>query len=182
MRSNALLALAILLALLSSSCETTQPLVADQQALELVIDPSGSVVFYQGHPGEHRSVRSANPVADGAWHHVAVAHDPERGWTRLSVDGEAADSLYSPVPIRADTPDRVALGRRPVPDGVLFDGEMDELRLWAVARTHESIRNTMARPLPQPQLGPSALRAGRNKARGIRIHAAPPVPAPQQRV
>jgi hypothetical protein len=124
---------------------------------ELVIDPVGRLVFFQGRDGRHRSLRGPQAVADGGWHHVAVTHDPDHGWTRLLVDGAAVDSLYGFDMHGIARPGRVVLGsrveRRP-DDGVLdFAGEMDEFRVWAASRTSRNVRDGMSRPMAQPPGG-----------------------------
>ncbi|MFT5143824.1 MAG: hypothetical protein ACI80V_002311 [Rhodothermales bacterium] len=124
-------------------------------SMELVIDHAGHVVFYQGMAGDHRALRSQQPVADGAWHHVAITHDPERAWGHLVVDGTAQDSLSHVTRLASDRPGSLVLGGRVGPNGPVsgFEGELDEVRIWTLARTTEMIASTMYRELPQPAAG-----------------------------
>ena len=122
-------------------------------ALELVTDDSGHLIFYQGMPGEHRSLRSSLPVADGTWRHVAVTHDPERSWAHLFVDGVAQDSLFHVTPLRGTPPEQLVLGGRPGSPRALLDGALDEVRIWGLARTPAMVRSTMFRELQQPAAG-----------------------------
>jgi hypothetical protein len=122
--------------------------------LELLIDAGGEAVFYQGQPGDHRAIRSGEPIADGTWHHLAVLHDPARGWTRMLVDGMSVDSVYAALPVSAPRPSRLALGQRlneaAAPSIAV---EIDQLRFWALAREPSAVLNGMRRPLPEPLWG-----------------------------
>lgn len=121
--------------------------------LELIVDAAGRMRYYRGQPGQHTSMATPAPVADGQWHHVALTHEPEAGWTRLFLDGVAADSLYSltPPPIVQRT--ALALGARlPAPNTSAeimpgYTGLLDELRIWPRARRLAEIRRMMHEPL-----------------------------------
>lgn len=126
-------------------------------AIELVVDERGHLVFYQGMPGDHRALRSLEPVAQGTWHHVAMTHDPERGWARLLVDGIAQDSVRHVTPLQRGIAPGLALAARPGDEQARFSGEIDELRVWAVARTPSMVRSTLFRQLPQPAVGATFL-------------------------
>lgn len=120
--------------------------------LELVVDVDGRLRFFRGQPGQHESMATETPVADGQWHHVALRHDANQGWTHFFLDGMAEDSLYSAVPpsIRLDTP--VALGGRlssrdaeaAVARG--YTGLLDELRFWPQSRSQDELVRTMREP------------------------------------
>lgn len=122
--------------------------------LEFVVDASGRLLFYRGQPGQHQSMTTGRPVADGQWHHISLTNDPETSWTRLFVDGTAVDSLYSmdPLTITLNTP--VALGSRlPHDDEEMtatekpYTGLLDEMRFWANVRSASELRTTMRQPL-----------------------------------
>ncbi len=42
-------------------------------------------------------VRSAAPISDGRWHHVAISRDAKRGAVRLWVDGKLSDRATGPI-------------------------------------------------------------------------------------
>ena len=121
--------------------------------LELIVDASGRLRYYRGRPEQHTSMATPGPVADGQWHHVALTHEPEAGWTRLFLDGVAADSLYSPTPPAIMQRSALALGARlPSPNASSesmggYTGLLDELRLWPRARRLGELRRTMRQPL-----------------------------------
>jgi hypothetical protein len=124
--------------------------------LELVVGPGGRLRYYRGRPGRHESMATPRPVADGAWHHVAVTNDPQTGRAHLLLDGEAVDSLRGTVPLESRA-DVVGLGGRvPAPraEGEAaaqpggFTGELDEVHFWPQARRTEDVRRTMRQPRP----------------------------------
>ena len=121
--------------------------------LELVVDARGRLVFYRGRPGQHQSLHSGSPVADGQWHHVALVNDPFAGWTRLLVDGREADSLRVDESAGTLNTMSLVLAGRPARSGSetgrTFSGLVDELRMWDLARSPVSIRRTMRVPLAE---------------------------------
>jgi hypothetical protein len=120
--------------------------------LELMVDVAGRLRYYRSQAEQHVSMATTAPVADGQWHHVALTHNPDAGWTRLFLDGLAADSLYSPVPAAGAARSGLALGARvpsrdtpPYTRG--YTGLLDELRIWPQVRPPSEIRRTMRQPL-----------------------------------
>lgn len=125
--------------------------------LEVMVDARGRIVFYRGRPGLHEALASPTPIADGRWHHVAVAHDPAAGWTRLYVDGLAADSLRSTEAAGSFNTMSLVVGGRPVRPGEerlrAFSGYLDELRLWPRALGVADLRAAMRTELEQAPRG-----------------------------
>ena len=121
---------------------------------EWSVDARGRLVVYRGAPGRHVAMATAEPVADGRWHHVALVHNPGTGWTRLYLDGTAADSLRNAA-AAGGAP--VALGGRAAARGGTaaspYTGLLDELRLWDRARSRDEIRTTLRRRLDEPVEG-----------------------------
>lgn len=115
--------------------------------LDLVVAPDGRLRSYCGQPGRHTSLVTERPVADGRWHHVAVAYDAGRRLLRLIHDGVAVDSVQNvSLPGGYLQPDVAVGGHLPgrrSPSGSRFSGRLDELRFWGVARTTREVRRTM---------------------------------------
>jgi len=115
--------------------------------LEVVVDGSGRLRVYTGRPNEHHLLLAQSPIADGAWHHVAVVHDPDGRGLRLYVDGRPVDSLTEVSVASPLRPTRMAvggrLGTRPSPAPPSFEGTLDEIGVWSVARTSAEIRHSM---------------------------------------
>lgn len=121
--------------------------------LELVVDAGGHLRYFRGQGERHISMASDAPVADGRWHHAAVAHDPEARWSYLYLDGMVVDSLYSPMAESSTSVAGLALGHRlplsgkDVASDGRFVGEIDELRIWPHTRSSTLIRESMHLPI-----------------------------------
>jgi hypothetical protein len=119
---------------------------------EWIIDARGRLVVYRGEPGRHLGMRTRTPVADGRWHHVAVTQDPARGWARLYLDGDVADSLRITASGLSNNALPFVVGGRRTRDesarrGRPFTGRLDELRFWSTARSPSELRYAMRLPL-----------------------------------
>ncbi len=114
--------------------------------LELVLDEAGFLRVYRGRPGLHQALITPHPIADGSWHHVTLTYDPVSGWSRLYLDGQRVDSLFSPEHTPIDPPEALVLGGRPASSitSVGFEGYVDVLvldrRVWSPAQIRRRFR------------------------------------------
>lgn len=101
-------------------------------------------------------VVSPDPIELRQWHHVAGVVSTN-GW-RLYINGVLAmTNDYREPMLENGVPQRGRLGRH-LHDGLApFQGEMDEVRLWRVARTPEQIRENVERRLTGNEDGLVAL-------------------------
>lgn len=89
--------------------------------------------------GQYLDFTGKTPINDGEWHHVALSYDGEN-WA-IYVDG-TADGTNGGDPNTTDQ--NLKIGNLPEPhNGEYFDGTMDELRVWNVARTADEIVASM---------------------------------------
>jgi uncharacterized repeat protein (TIGR01451 family) len=88
----------------------------------------------------------AAPLADGAWHHLALVSDA--GAVTVLVDGGAAGVLAGGFDDAAG--DQVELGKG-------FLGAIDEVRLWTTARTPAELAADARRPVKPDAAGLAAL-------------------------
>jgi hypothetical protein len=88
-------------------------------------------------------VSGVTPLNNGVWHHVAAVYDPLAiPNTNLYVDGVLDVSGNITIPVNTLQVINVKLGERC--DGInRFNGTMDEVRIWNVARTATQIQNNM---------------------------------------
>ena len=118
--------------------------------LEAVVARQGRLMVYRGRPGQHQAMTTTRAVADGEWHHVAVVHEPNAGWTRLYLDGEPQDSLFAPSLPAIPTGEVAAIGGRSTDRAGATGGcplAMDELRFWSRTLLPSHIRTGMRTPL-----------------------------------
>ncbi|MCI0395709.1 MAG: FG-GAP-like repeat-containing protein, partial [Chloroflexi bacterium] len=92
-------------------------------------------------PSAHDLLATSN-VADGQWHHLAATYDG--AWKRIFVDGveENAAPMFGPVNV---TTAPLAIGENLQAPGRFFNGVIDDVRLWNIARTPAQIQTDMNR-------------------------------------
>lgn len=141
--------------------------------LELVIDGSGAIRYYRNVSGEHVSMGSTVPVADGVWHHVAVSRDVETAWTRLFVDGAVTDSLFDPAVGHLHGRPALAVGSRVIPGARPYVGDIDEIRLWSRVKTATEIQYGMWQKIPAQTSHVSVLSFDSEPGRGSFLQSTP---------
>jgi hypothetical protein len=87
----------------------------------------------------------------GEWHHLAAVHDGDQNQDRVYLDG-ALVGTSSMDPLRV-TRTKLILGKHANYDAYFFEGLMDEVRIWNIARSEEQIRQTLWDNLSQPVPG-----------------------------
>lgn len=137
----------------------------------------GKLSFYLN--GVTSSWLSGNAnVSDGNWHHVAVTYD--NSTIKLYVDG-VPDASFSATGAASTGTSQVYIGFRPLSANSFryFQGKMDEVRFWSVARSQCEIQTFMNCEIPAPETGLSAnyhfnqgIAAGSNSSVTILIDAA----------
>ncbi|NRB49174.1 MAG: LamG domain-containing protein [Saprospiraceae bacterium] len=99
--------------------------------------------------GQYLDFTGKTTINDGEWHHVAMSYDGEN-WA-IYVDGKA-DGANGADPKTTDQ--NLKIGNLPEPhNGEYFDGTMDELRVWNVARTADEIVASMNTELTGKEAG-----------------------------
>jgi hypothetical protein len=112
------------------------------------IDGSGKVFMSTNLPPYDNTVepKSTTTISDGRWHHVAFTYDYQQatseGVLKVYVDGNLENTSI-PVPYRTEADDLdMFIGRQTQPRDY-FQGEMDDVRVWNVARSAFQIRAGM---------------------------------------
>ncbi|MBC8228746.1 right-handed parallel beta-helix repeat-containing protein [bacterium] len=86
-------------------------------------------------------------IERGIWNHIAVTLDND-GTVKAYFNGSLIDTDFRVVPINITG--ILNIGRAPF-GAYYFDGLIDELRIWNVARTQEEIQGNMDKPLENPK-------------------------------
>lgn len=122
---------------------------------ELSIDADGSVKWAFANTDPGWSWHDTNAVlAVGQWAHVAVTYD--NGVVSTFVNGQLID-VYQGSGVIGDayiTLDELRIGGRSNnPSGQYFEGAIDEVRIWNVARTQSEILSTINSSLAGTETG-----------------------------
>jgi hypothetical protein len=99
----------------------------------------GMFVYANGVLSCSLSVRIPSPdnaLGIGAWQHVACTYD--RQTVRVYVDGTERANGAATAALGSGTTDGLRLGSNS-PSGDIFDGLIDDVRIWSVARTAQDI-------------------------------------------
>ena len=105
-------------------------------------------------PSLNHPVVGTTPIGTGTWHHVAATYDGTT-W-KLYLDGLQQASLTVGQPLGSASTVAVALASAltsaNAPSG-FFDGAVDEVRVWNVARTQTQIQTDINSQITSPQSG-----------------------------
>ncbi|MEM1324795.1 MAG: LamG-like jellyroll fold domain-containing protein [Bacteroidota bacterium] len=106
--------------------------------MEMIEDVSG---------GNRGTLEGITDIADGVWHHITVSR--EAGILRIYVDGnfEASRTLTTNINNSAE----LKISGNACTNH--FEGEIDEVRIWSIARTATEIDTYKNASLPVPQTG-----------------------------
>ncbi len=129
-------------------------ITTNQQNYLLQVSPTGILQFTYSHASNPNDwIQTTETYGDGSWHHVAGVIDTTVGQViQLYVDGELKAS--SPVlnePMLTTT-NPVAIGAR-LDSGNTYQGKMDEVRVWSIARSQTEIQDNMNLTLSGSETG-----------------------------
>ena len=102
---------------------------------------NGIINFNIGNGSWHEINTPANSVAVNSWHHVAATYDGTA--MKIYVDGELAAQTNIILTIANANNSNLLLGESPGFPGRVFNGKIDEVRIWNVSRTQLQIQSTM---------------------------------------
>ena len=108
----------------------------------ILIREYGQISFYSEAFGEDYQL-FGNGVKLGVWHHVAAVLDRPNRRVALYLDGELIAEDTDWEDHSASTYAPVEVGMMTYNSTFFFAGEIDEFRVWNVARTQEQIRASM---------------------------------------
>jgi hypothetical protein len=110
-------------------------------------DPTGNSAYGSfGVDGVAQVHADASAIRDNAWHHLAIVLDDPADETRLYIDGLLASTGIQTAPIPV-TDFSFYIANAPGHDRRTFEGDIDEVRLWNLARSGTEILNAMSADL-----------------------------------
>ncbi len=98
------------------------------------------------------TVRDPIKITDSNWHHVAAVRDSSANTLRLYVDGMLRNSTAIATVANVNNESPLGIGDMPG-YGIPFEGSMDDVRFWNVARTASQIGEYMHAPLTGAESG-----------------------------
>jgi len=102
-------------------------------------------VFFDQYPESYQYITSNTALTLGEWSHIAYVQD---GMNRyLYINGQLDISDSAAETYTGNPPNQVLIGDRPSYFEEYFAGDMDEFRIWNVARTATEINETMFSPI-----------------------------------
>jgi hypothetical protein len=108
---------------------------------------NGIINFNIGNGSWHEINTHANSVQLNNWQHVAATYDGTL--MKVYVDGEVSVQSNLVFTIGNATNSNLLIGDSPGFPGRVFDGKIDEVRIWNVARNQLQIQSTMNTVLTQ---------------------------------
>jgi hypothetical protein len=117
-------------------------------------------------PGANHPLTGTTTLSNNTWYHVAVTYNASI--LRLYIDGNSEASLTVNRPAQSASIQPVSIGSALNSTNVasgFFQGKIDEVRIWNIARTQASIQATINMQLSSVQTGMVA-RWGLNEACG----------------
>ena len=106
-------------------------------------------------PGLNHPVIGATTIVNGTWHHAAVTYDGT-AW-HLYLDGNLEATLAVGQPCQSQSIQPAALASSIRSNGTtaqgFFDGALDEVRIWNVARTQAAIQGAANARITTPDTG-----------------------------
>ena len=109
---------------------------------------NGIINFNIGNGSWHEINSPANSIQLNSWQHVATTYDGNT--MKIYIDGELiAQSNIPGLTIGNAVNSNLLVGESPGFPGRVFNGKIDEVRIWNVARTQSQIQETMSTILTQ---------------------------------
>ena len=102
---------------------------------------NGIINFNIGNGSWHEINTPANSVQLNQWQHIATTYDGTS--MKIYVDGELVTQSTMTFTIGNANNSNLFVGESPGFPGRVFNGKIDEVRIWNVARTQSQIQSTM---------------------------------------
>ena len=103
---------------------------------------NGIINFNLGNGSWHEINSPANSIQLNSWHHVATTYDGSA--MKIFIDGElSAQTNIAGLTIGNAVNSNLFVGESPAFPGRVFNGKIDEVRIWNAARTQSQIQSTM---------------------------------------
>lgn len=102
---------------------------------------NGIINFNIGNGSWHEISTPENSVQLNRWHHVAAVYDGSA--MKIFIDGDLAAQSNGVFTIGNANNSNLLVGESPGFPGRVFNGKIDEVRIWNIARSQSQIQNTL---------------------------------------
>ncbi|MBF0339599.1 MAG: PD40 domain-containing protein [Magnetococcales bacterium] len=112
-------------------------------------------MFQKGGESDNAKLTGTTVMTPGVWYHVAATYEIHSGGTslfKLYVNGVLESSKSWATTFSTKTPTGIFVGR-PHSFARMFNGQIDELRLWNTVRTQSEISTNSSKRLPSTTSG-----------------------------
>jgi len=137
--------------------DNRDPSCCSNRSYTLWLNRSGSLHLASApSDAEQRTADSPRLINLNAWHHIVGIIDAQNGVMKIFIDDSEVDSREIEGDIRVShLPLRIGWTHEEDPSYAPFAGQIDEVRIWNVARTQEEIRADINQPIENPELLPN---------------------------
>lgn len=106
--------------------------------------------FWESADDTDHFISSPDSITDLDFHHIAAVLDTDANLFHLYIDGALSKSRSTMGDSPGSNEQPLLIGARQYPSGInkFFEGEMDEIRIWNVARTEDQINERQFGILP----------------------------------
>jgi len=108
--------------------------------------PEWHLAFHIAAMGSWKWFDGGGPLEKDIWYHCAVVYDARLSQVRTYLNGQL-QRIYHADGLIARRIARIKLGSRTLGGRSFLKGELDEVRIWNIARTQEQIRETIKKSL-----------------------------------
>ncbi|NOR46237.1 MAG: hypothetical protein GQ534_11680, partial [Candidatus Delongbacteria bacterium] len=122
----------------------------DKTGYNLRCGDNGSLSFVNGIAGDWPEAVSSQIMSTNEWYHVAGVYDGSS--QKVYINGELVAENLSSGTIGVNT-NNLQIGDSQGYPGRLFDGKIDEVRIWNIARTETEIQDNMYSSLDGTETG-----------------------------
>jgi hypothetical protein len=139
----------------SDKFETTQAIIkknGSSSGYELSLSKDGEVFFRLNKSSSHKLIANSLYPHDGnTWMHIAATYDGTE--QKIYINGSVEDSVSGPSSINTNSNNLVIGVNADNHSNFPFDGAIDEVRLWNIARNEAEIQSTMCEKLTGSETG-----------------------------
>jgi len=120
----------------------SKTIVSKDENFEIHVLSSGNILWWSGPFGGSHDIISNSTINTGTWYHVAIVYNLSSGTASIYLNG-LMDVQTGTFGNLTTTSLPLQIGADQGYSGREFDGQIDEVRVWNIARSQTQIQQTM---------------------------------------